>query len=48
MEQTASRVAADNVQLACCFIQKTAVEKAIVEIDKRLGQVSELGMALGG
>ena len=36
MEQTASRVAADNVELACCFIQKTAVEKAIVEVDKRL------------
>lgn len=36
VDQTASVVAADNVELACCFVQKTAVEKAISELDKRL------------
>ena len=40
MEQTATMVAADNVELACCFIQKTAIEKALIEIDKRLAAVS--------
>lgn len=29
-------IANDNVELACAFIQKKAVEKAIPEIDKRL------------
>ena len=54
IEQTANMVAADNVELACCFIQKTAIEKAIQEIDKRLGGVSrrrrivERGGAAGG
>ena len=39
MEQTANMVARDNVELACCFIQKTAIEKAILDIDKRLATV---------
>ena len=33
---TVSVIAHDNVELACAFIQKKAVEKAIPEIDKRL------------
>ncbi|GIY40367.1 CCR4-NOT transcription complex subunit 1 [Caerostris extrusa] len=35
-EQASDIVAHDNLELACCFIQKTAVEKALPEIDKRL------------
>ncbi|CAH0545815.1 unnamed protein product [Brassicogethes aeneus] len=36
IEQAAGVVATDNMELACAFVQKTAVEKAIPEIDKRL------------
>ena len=43
MEQTANMVARDNVELACCFIQKTAIEKAILDIDKRLATVGHGG-----
>ena len=32
-------MSADNTELACAFIQKTAVEKAVSEIDKRLADV---------
>ncbi|XP_065578848.1 CCR4-NOT transcription complex subunit 1-like isoform X2 [Artemia franciscana] len=35
-EQAAAVVAQDNVELACAFIQKTAIDKALIEIDKRL------------
>lgn len=35
-EQAANVVAQENMELACAFIQKTAIEKAIPEIDKRL------------
>lgn len=44
MEQAAAQLAQDNCELACCFIQKTAVEKAGPEMDKRLATVSALGM----
>jgi len=37
-----SVIANDNVELACAFIQKKAVEKAIPEIDKRLNVEFEL------
>lgn len=40
MDQAAQVIAQDNTELACAFIQKTAVEKAIPEIDKRLTSVS--------
>ncbi|XP_064466564.1 CCR4-NOT transcription complex subunit 1-like isoform X2 [Ornithodoros turicata] len=36
LEQAMTVVAQENVELACCYIQKTAVEKAIPEIDKKL------------
>lgn len=36
IEQAATVIAQDNVELACAFIQRTAVEKALPEIDKRL------------
>lgn len=42
IEQAAQVLAADNAELATAFLQKTAVEKAIPEIDKRLTNVSEL------
>lgn len=36
IEQAANTVAAENMELACAFVQKTAIEKAIPEMDKRL------------
>ena len=42
MDVTVSVIANDNVELACGFIQKKAVEKAIPEIDKRLNVEVEL------
>ncbi|XP_030756048.1 CCR4-NOT transcription complex subunit 1 isoform X2 [Sitophilus oryzae] len=42
IEQAASIVASENMELACVFVQKTAVEKAIPEIDKRLMSEYEL------
>merc|ERR1719220_1736158 len=36
IEMTVVVIANDNVELACAFIQKKAIEKAIQEIDKRL------------
>lgn len=41
-EQAANVVAADNMELACAFVQKTAIEKAIPEMDKRLMNEFEL------
>ena len=35
IEPTVNLIANDNVELACAFIQKKAVEKAIPEIEKR-------------
>ncbi|CAH1107243.1 unnamed protein product [Psylliodes chrysocephalus] len=42
IDQAASVIANDNMELACAFVQKTAVEKAIPEIDKRLMSEYEL------
>jgi len=39
IEQAAQVIASDNAELATAFLQKTAVEKAIPEIDKRLTNV---------
>lgn len=47
MEEAAARIAQDNCELACCFIQKTAVEKAGPEMDKRLATVSVVFSAIG-
>lgn len=41
-DQAANIVAADNMELACAFVQKTAMEKAIPEMDKRLLNELEL------
>lgn len=40
IDHTAQIAAQDNMELACAFIQKTAIEKAVPEIDKRLMTVS--------
>ena len=40
MEQAAHQLSADNTKLACAFIQKTAVEKVVSEMEKRLSEVS--------
>lgn len=42
IEQAASIIAQDNMEFACAFIQKTAIEKAIPEMDKRLISEFEL------
>lgn len=41
-EIAAGQLASDNTELACAFIQKTAIEKAIPEIEKRLANDFEL------
>ncbi|XP_064641680.1 CCR4-NOT transcription complex subunit 1-like isoform X3 [Lineus longissimus] len=42
IEQASQVLATDNTELACAFIQKTAVEKALPEMDKRLATEFEL------
>ncbi|XP_032816690.1 CCR4-NOT transcription complex subunit 1 isoform X5 [Petromyzon marinus] len=42
IDQAANQLAQDNCELACCFIQKMAVEKAGPEMDKRLATEFEL------
>lgn len=42
IEQGAQMLAQDNVDLACAYLQKMAVEKAIPELDKRLSHEFEL------
>lgn len=36
IETAATQIASDNTELACVFIQKTAMEKAVLEMDKIL------------
>lgn len=38
IENLAAAIAQENVGIACAFIQKTAAEKAVIEVDKRLSQ----------
>lgn len=40
IDQACAMCANDNLELACAFIQKTAIEKAIIEIEKCLKNVS--------
>lgn len=40
IDNAAQIVSEENTELACTFIQKTAVEKALPEMDKRLASVS--------
>lgn len=44
-EMAAVQIASDNTELACAFIQKSAIEKAIPEIEKRLLNDFELRKA---
>ena len=39
IEKAADAVALDNTELACAFVQKTAMEKAVPDMDKRLAEV---------
>ena len=41
IEQATQVIAQDNTELASAFIQKTAVERAIPEMDKRLATVCD-------
>lgn len=41
IDQACTMCANDNLELACAFVQKTATEKAILEIDKYLKIVSK-------
>ena len=40
IEHAAHQLSADNTELACAFIQKTAVEKVVPEMENRLAEVS--------
>ncbi|XP_055686768.1 CCR4-NOT transcription complex subunit 1 isoform X2 [Lutzomyia longipalpis] len=42
VDAAATQLASDNMELACAIIQKTTVEKAIPEIDKRLASDYEI------
>lgn len=42
IDQACTMCANDNLELACAFVQKTATEKAVIEIDKYLKSVSDL------
>ena len=42
IEQAALQISAENTELACAFIQKTSMEKATPEMDKRLAEVSRV------
>ena len=41
VDQACQQLTADNTELASAFIQKTAVEKAVSEMDKRMTNVSQ-------
>lgn len=42
IDQACTMCANDNLELACAFVQKTATEKAVIEIDKYLKTVSTI------
>ncbi len=42
VEQSAQIITAENIDNACAFIQKTAMERVIIEIDQRLRNVGYL------
>ncbi len=39
IDQASQQISAENTELACAFIQKTAMEKAMPEMEKRLTEV---------
>ena len=42
IELTANAIAQDNIDAACCFIQKTAIEKSMPELERKLKNEIEL------
>lgn len=40
VDNLANAIAQENIGIACAFIQKTAAEKAVLDIDKRFAAVS--------
>lgn len=40
IDQACTMCANDNLELACAFVQKIATDKAIIEVDKLLKNVS--------
>ena len=42
IDQASQQISAENTELACAFIQKTAMEKAMPEMEKRLTEVSDI------
>lgn len=46
IDQACTMCANDNLELACAFVQKTATEKAVIEIDKYLKIVSNINYYL--
>lgn len=39
IEQASQQISAENTEHACAFIQKTAIEKAVPEMEKKLTEV---------
>lgn len=39
IDSACQQVATDNIEVACTYIQKTAVEKVVPEMDKRIAEV---------
>ena len=39
IDQAAQQISADNTELASAYIQKTSMEKALPEMEKRLSEV---------
>jgi len=39
IDQAAQQISADNTELACAYIQKTSMEKALPEMEKKLSEV---------
>ena len=45
IEATAHTIATDNIDLCTCFIQKTAIEKALTELDRKMKSEYEIRRA---
>ncbi len=47
IDQASQQISAENTELACAFIQKTAMEKAMPEMEKKLSEASHLLLSSG-
>ncbi|CAG2115442.1 unnamed protein product, partial [Medioppia subpectinata] len=45
IDATAHTIATDNIDLCCCFIQKTAIEKSLTELDRKMKSEYEVRRA---